>query len=38
MAKTFDIDGILCKNTDFIRDTENIVANVKTWLEKYDKS
>jgi len=37
LARAGDMQGILERNERFIKGTENIVANIKTWLEKYDK-
>jgi CheY-like chemotaxis protein len=36
MAKSGDYDGVMSLNEKFIRDTENLVANIKAWLEEYD--
>jgi CheY-like chemotaxis protein len=36
-GKAGDLQGIRAKNDRFIKDTENILANIKTWLEKHDK-
>ena len=38
MARSGDLYGVLSKNDRFIKDTENIVANIQAWLEKYDSS
>jgi CheY-like chemotaxis protein/HPt (histidine-containing phosphotransfer) domain-containing protein len=37
MAKAGDLQGILARNERFIKGTENILSNIKTWLEKHDK-
>ena len=37
LAKAGDLQGVLARNDRFIKGTENIVANIKKWLEKYDK-
>jgi hypothetical protein len=37
MAKAGDWQGVLEKNDIFIKDTENVMANIKTWLEKNDE-
>jgi hypothetical protein len=36
MSRAGDLDGVLQHNDKLITDTENIVANVKAWLERYD--
>ena len=36
MAKAGDLSGILAKKDSFIKDTENILAGIKTWLEQYN--
>ena len=36
MAKAGDLQGILAKNDILIKEAENIIANIKAWLEKYD--
>jgi signal transduction histidine kinase/DNA-binding response OmpR family regulator len=36
MSRAGDLNGVLAKNGILIKDTENIVANIKLWLEKYD--
>ena len=35
MAKAGDFSGVLAQNYNFIKDTEKILANVKTWLEQF---
>jgi CheY-like chemotaxis protein len=35
LAKAGDLQGILARNDRFIKGTENIVANIKAWLEKH---
>jgi PAS domain S-box-containing protein len=36
LARAGDLQGILARNERLIRGTENIVANIKAWLEKND--
>jgi PAS domain S-box-containing protein len=36
LARAGDLQGVLARNDRFIKGTENIVANIKAWLEKYD--
>jgi CheY-like chemotaxis protein len=36
MSRAGDLNGVLSLNDKLITDTENIVANVKAWLERYD--
>jgi len=36
LARAGDLQGILARNERLIKGTENIVANIKTWLEKND--
>jgi len=36
LAKNGDLSGVLAKNDSFIKETETIVAGIKTWLEQYD--
>lgn len=38
MARNGDLDGVLAINDKFIKDTENIVANIKKWFEQYGES
>ena len=38
MARKGDLDGVLAQNDRFIKDTENIVDNIKTWFEQYDSN
>jgi len=33
MAKAGDLDGILQLNDNFIKDSENMVAGIKLWLD-----
>ena len=35
MAKAGDLRGILEKNDNFIKETENVLADIKTWLEQH---
>jgi len=37
MASNGDINGVLEMNDDFIKDTETLVANIKTWLASVKK-
>jgi len=37
LARAGDLQGILAENDTFIKSTENIIANIKTWLEKHDE-
>jgi HPt (histidine-containing phosphotransfer) domain-containing protein len=32
MAKAGNLDGILAKNEGFIKDVENVIKNIQTWL------
>jgi CheY-like chemotaxis protein len=36
LARAGDLQGVLARNDRFIKGTENIVANIKKWLEKHD--
>jgi len=36
MAKSGDLEGVLLENENFIKDTENVIGNIKSWLEKQD--
>jgi CheY-like chemotaxis protein/HPt (histidine-containing phosphotransfer) domain-containing protein len=36
MAKASDLNGVLTINDSFIKDTENVIAGIKTWLDQYD--
>ena len=36
MAKNGDLAGVLARNNAFIKYTENLVNDIRTWLEKYD--
>lgn len=36
MGRAGDLQGVLAKNEQLLRDTEIVVANIKTWLENYD--
>ena len=38
MGKAGDLAGIQARNSAFIKNTENLVAGIKSWLEKYDAS
>jgi HPt (histidine-containing phosphotransfer) domain-containing protein len=38
MGKAGDLTGIQARNDAFIKNTENLVAGIKSWLEKYDAS
>jgi len=38
IAKSGDLDGVLAKNTTFIKHTENLVNGIQSWLEKNDKN
>jgi HPt (histidine-containing phosphotransfer) domain-containing protein len=38
MGKAGDLAGIQARNNAFIKNTENLVAGIKSWLEKYDAS
>jgi len=37
IAKAGDLQGVLAKNDMLIKQTENILANIKAWLEKHDE-
>jgi CheY-like chemotaxis protein len=36
MSRAGDLDGVLARNDKLIKDTEAVVANIKSWLAKYD--
>jgi HPt (histidine-containing phosphotransfer) domain-containing protein len=36
MSRAGNLDGVLSRNDSLITDTENIAANLKAWLERYD--
>jgi signal transduction histidine kinase/CheY-like chemotaxis protein len=38
MSRAGDLNGVLARNDILIKDAENIVANIKLWLGKYDAS
>jgi HPt (histidine-containing phosphotransfer) domain-containing protein len=38
MARQGDLDGVLAMNDQFIKNTENIIANIKKWLDQYDSN
>ncbi|MCL2791908.1 MAG: hypothetical protein FWD87_02345 [Spirochaetaceae bacterium] len=38
MAKEGDLAGVLAQNNAFISYAENLVDNIRSWLEKYDAS
>jgi len=37
ISRAGDLDGVLSKNDKLIKDTEIVVANIKSWLTQYDK-
>ena len=38
MARQGDLSGVLAQNTDFIKNAENLVNDVRNWLAQYDAS
>jgi HPt (histidine-containing phosphotransfer) domain-containing protein len=36
MSRAGDLGGVLAVNGELIKDTETVVANIKSWLERYD--
>jgi HPt (histidine-containing phosphotransfer) domain-containing protein len=38
MAKDRNLAGVLAENTAFIKNAENLVDHIRSWLEKYEAS
>jgi len=36
MSKSGDLNGVLAQNEQFIKYVQNIISNIKTWLDKND--
>jgi len=37
LSKDGDTESVLLENGGFVKDTDNLLASIKAWLEKYDE-